>query len=210
MKGKLKKDQFLFLFFAFLGITLIVLLSCLIILFRYQEKQEENFYKSYQSYVIAREMRQSSDDLTKMVRLYVLTNNKKYLDAYNEILSIRNGTSFRPVDYDQVYWDFVLDPNKRPRPYGAAISLQQLMRNQGFSQEEFDLIEESQKRSDTLVQMEEEAIHAMQGQFNNGSGDYVVTGPPNLELARRLVSDQEYMNQKAQIMEPLFIFSEKV
>ncbi|MES2199948.1 MAG: adenylate/guanylate cyclase domain-containing protein [Chlamydiota bacterium] len=210
MKMKFKKDRFLVLFFVFLGATLLVLLSCLLLLFRYQVEETENFKRSYESYVIAGEMRQSSDDLTKMVRLYVLTGDKKYVDAYNEILTIRNGVSLRPLDYDLVYWDFVLDPNKRPRPYGPAISLQQLMTLQGFSQKEFSLLKESQLRSNTLVEMEREAIHAMQGLYNNGSGDYLIKGAPNPELARRLVSNQEYMEQKAKIMEPLLTFSQEV
>ncbi len=210
MKLKFKKDRFLVLFFIFLGATLLVLLSCLLLLFNYQKEENKNFKISYESYVIAGEMRQSSDDLTKMVRLYVLTGNKKYIDAYNEILSIRNGVSLRPLNYDQIYWDLVLDPNKRPRSYGPAISLQQEMRNQGFSEKEFSLLKESQTRSNTLVEMEEEAIHAMQGLYNNGSGDYVIKGVPNLELARRLVSNQEYMEQKAKIMEPLLTFGKEV
>lgn len=210
MKFNLKKDRFLFLFFIFLGATLVVLLASLLLLFRYEMEGSKSFKKSYESYVIAREMRQSSDDLTKMVRLYVLTGNKKYVDAYHEILGIRNGVSLRPLDYDQIYWDFVLDPNKRPRLYGPAISLQQLMVSQGFSEKEFSLLKESELRSNTLVQMEEEAIHAMEGLFNNGSGDYSIKGKPNPELARRLVSNQDYMQQKARIMEPLLAFNEEV
>jgi class 3 adenylate cyclase len=205
-----KKDRFLTLFFVLLGGTLLVLLSCLLWLWQCQKDQIENFEEGYASYQIANQMRQSSDDLTKMVRLYVLTGNKKYLDAYNEILSIRNGTSPRPLDYDEIYWDFVLDPNKRPRPYGPAISLKQLMINHNFSEQEFRFLAESELKSNTLVEMEEEAIYAMQGLYDNGSGTYSVVGAPNPDLARRLVSDSQYMEQKAKIMEPLFQFDEQV
>ncbi len=210
MGFKFKRDRFLFLFFTFLGATLFVLLFCLLFLFYSQKKEEKIFQKARNSYLIAREMRQSSDDLTKMVRLYVLTGDKKYLNAYNEILAIRNGTSSRPIRYDEIYWDFVLDPEKRPRPYGKAVSLKQEMINEGFSDKETDLIEESQKRSDTLVRMETEAIYAMQGLYNNGSGNYSIPGAPNPELARRLVSNDEYMQQKALIMKPLLVFERTV
>ena len=210
MRMHFKKDRFLTLFFIFLGTMLIILLSCLIWLWRCQKEQVRNFEEGYASYVIASQMRQSSDDLTKMVRLYVLTGDKKYLDAYNEILSIRNGTSPRPLNYDEIYWDFVLDPKKRPRPYGSAVSLKQLMISHNFSQKEFDLLEESERRSNTLVEMEQEAIYAMQGLFDNGSGSYSVVGTPNPELARRLVSDSQYMEQKAKIMEPLLVFNQQV
>ena len=38
-------------------------------------------------------MRQSSNDLTQMVRLYVSTGQPRYRDYYNEILAIRDGTA---------------------------------------------------------------------------------------------------------------------
>jgi|GEM_PF-2943652 len=210
MKMKFKKDKYLVLFFVFLGSTLVFLLGCLLLLWSCEKAQQKELQKSIESYSIANEVRQSSEGLTKMVRLYVLTGNKDYVKMYNEILSIRNGTSPRPLDYGEIYWDFVIDINKRPRPYGPAVSLKNLMINHGFSTKELDLLEESQSRSDTLVQMEQEAIHAMQGLYNNGAGVYSIKGEPNPNLARRLVSDNQYREQKAKIMEPLLAFSKAV
>ncbi|MGL5741816.1 MAG: hypothetical protein ACRCXC_04350 [Legionella sp.] len=48
-------------------------------------------------------MRQSSDDLTDMARMYIITGEKKYRDYYDEIMAIRNGTSPRPINYDELY-----------------------------------------------------------------------------------------------------------
>ncbi len=53
----------------------------------------------------AEELRQSSDNLTRFIRLYALTNNKEYSDNYFEIINIRNGTVARPAQYHNVYWD---------------------------------------------------------------------------------------------------------
>jgi len=45
----------------------------------------------YQSLSLADELRQSSDDLTRMVRSYVITGDHLYKQNYQEILDIRDG-----------------------------------------------------------------------------------------------------------------------
>lgn len=210
MKLTFKKDRFLIFFFISLAFVLFILLCSILFIWQIEKTEILNEKEAQTSLVIAQDMRQSSDDLTKMMRLYVLTSDKKYLDYYFEILSIRNGTSPRPINYDQIYWDFVLDNQKRPTPYGKARSLKQIMIDHGFSKEEMALIEESQKESDTLVSLEVEAMNAMEGRFNNGSGDYTVIGEPDPSLARALVSGPAYMSEKAKIMKPLLVFSKEV
>ena len=53
-------------------------------------------------------MRQSSNDLTRMVRLYATTGDARYRRYYDEILAIRRGEAPRPRDYDSSFWDRVL------------------------------------------------------------------------------------------------------
>ena len=53
----------------------------------------------YQSFLLADELRQSSDDLTRMARTYVVTGNPLYKTYYQHILDIRNGASPRPVQF---------------------------------------------------------------------------------------------------------------
>lgn len=205
-----ESDPFLSWFFTFLGMLLLVVSGSLLLLFDFQKQEKRAYENARISYAIVQEMRQSSEDLTKTVRLYVLTGDPKYLQAYEEILSIRNGTSARPLRYDRIYWDLAFDTKERPRPYGKAISLEQEMKEAGFSEKETELIRESWKRSETLVSMEREAIGAVRGLYNNGAGEYVIHGAPDLALARRLVSDPEYIGQKRRIMEPLATFEEEI
>ena len=61
----------------------------------------------YRSYLLADELRQSSDDLTRLARTYVVTGDQAYEAQYNAVLDIRNGKAPRPVDYHRIYWDFV-------------------------------------------------------------------------------------------------------
>ncbi|MBF4432532.1 methyl-accepting chemotaxis protein, partial [Vibrio anguillarum] len=53
----------------------------------------------YQSYQAADELRQSSDDLTRLGRTYVLTGDETYEKMYMDILAIRNGDKPRPQNY---------------------------------------------------------------------------------------------------------------
>lgn len=79
----------------------------------------------YRSYLLADELRQSSDDLTRLARTYVVTKDEKYEQEYQDILDIRSG--------------------KKPRPDGSAVPLLSLMTQLGFSEMEFDKLNESQK-----------------------------------------------------------------
>jgi hypothetical protein len=79
------------------------------------------------SILLAGELRQSSDDLTRMVRTYVVTGNPLYQQHYREILAIRDGKAPRPVDYQSSYWDLVLGDDRRPQLSAPAPSLLQRM-----------------------------------------------------------------------------------
>ena len=50
-----------------------------------------------QSLQLANALRQSSDDLTRMVRTYVVTGDPVYKQQYHAILDIRNGKTPRPA-----------------------------------------------------------------------------------------------------------------
>ena len=88
----------------------------------------------FNSYILADELRQSSDDLTRMARAYVATGNSEFEREYWAILDIRNGKIPRPVDYNRIYWDFVIATGEKPRPDGETISLRDLMIKEGFDQ----------------------------------------------------------------------------
>ena len=105
----------------------------------------------YSSYLLADEMRQSSDDLTRLARTYVVTGDAKWEQQYFEILDIRNGKKPRPAQYEKIYWDFKaadIDPGKGG---GATVSLNDLMKQAGFTEAEFGKLKEAEAKSNTLV-----------------------------------------------------------
>lgn len=170
---------------------------------------------SYQllSYKLADELRQSSDDLTRLVRSYVATGDKSYKDQYMAVVDIRAGKRVRPVDYYRIYWDFVAGGVDKPRADSKElISLEDLMKKNGFSAEEFKKLKESSARSNGLIELETKAMNAVDGIFEDDSGNFTIKGEPDFKMAMDLVNGKQYHKYKAEIMKPLddfFVLMEK-
>lgn len=162
----------------------------------------------YRSYLLADELRQSSDDLTRLARTYAVTGDAKYEKQYFDILDIRNGKKPRPEHYERIYWDFVAAGIDKPQPDGATASLQALMKEAGFSEQEFAKLKEAQNNSDALVKNETIAMNAVKGLFDDSTGQFTKKGDPDLELARKLTHDENYHKYKAQVMKPVDEFLE--
>ncbi|PWC87241.1 chemotaxis protein [Azospirillum sp. TSH100] len=157
----------------------------------------------YNSYLLADELRQSSDDLTRLARTYVITGDAKYETQYWDVLAIRNGQKPRPLAYHRIYWDFVAASGTRPRDDGPAVPLQTLMEQAGFTAPEFGKLKQAQANSDGLVKLETKAMNAVKGLFDDGRGNYTVKKDPDFELARNLMHSKEYHAFKSQIMAPV-------
>ena len=155
------------------------------------------------SFQLADELRQSSDDLTRMARTYVVTGDETYERRYWTILGIRNGELPRPVDYNRLYWDLVTADNPKPRPDGPAESLRSLMLKTGFTEAELAKLTSAQHYSDALVATERVAMNAVKGLYDDGTGHFTVKGAPDRELARRLMFDEAYHRNKTNIMKPI-------
>lgn len=54
------------------------------------------------SLLLADELRQSSDDLTRFARTYVTTGDDRYEGYFNQVLAIRNGEMKRPEGYEGI------------------------------------------------------------------------------------------------------------
>lgn len=170
------------------------------------KKVDEMARIRYQSYQAADELRQSSDDLTRLGRTYVVTADDTYEKMYMDILAIRNGQKPRPENYHTIYWDLVLNYGQKPKPDGQRVSLEQMMENLGFSESEFKLLQQAQKNSDALVNMEVKAMNAVKGLYPDSSGNYTRRGEPDLVMAASLLHSKEYHQEKAKIMAPIDAF----
>jgi diguanylate cyclase (GGDEF)-like protein/PAS domain S-box-containing protein len=163
----------------------------------YAEKQSDRAHEQrYQSRLLAEELRQSSDDLTRMVRTYVLTDDPGYKQHYLDILDIRDGRKPRPVRYDDIYWGLVGVDGKTPRPDSDdRVALLDMMRQAGFGEDEFRKLAQAKANSDRLTSIEFAAMALIES-----------AGPRQEERrlrATRMLHDAAYQQAKAGIMQPL-------
>lgn len=160
--------------------------------------------RRYISYRLADELRQTSDDLTRMTRAYAATSDERFEEYVRQILDIRSGARPRPEDYHTIYWDYYVASKEPPRDAGDPIALRKLMEEEGFTNKEFALMLNSETNSNYLADtIEKEAIEAVKGNFKDETGQYTVQDEPDLETARRLLYSDEYHESKAEVMRPI-------
>lgn len=168
--------------------TLIVFLSIAVILAAYnQKKMIEAQEIRLQSSLLAEELMQSSKELTRLARTYVVTGQSKYEDQYWYLLDVRNG--------------------KKPRSDGKLVPLKTLMEQLGFTDAEFSKLKEVEEKSNGLVSTETKAMNAVKGLFEDEVGKYTVQKSPDFTLARNLMHDEQYHNYVEEIMKPFSEFN---
>ena len=172
------------------GVIVIVVIFFLLYAWSVKNVEKANDMR-YQSLSLAEELRQSSNDLTRMVRTYVATNNPLYKKYYQDIIDIRNGTLPRPKNYDKMYWDFAMSGDTLPDATEAT-SLLGLMKKAGFSEQELQKLSASKSHSDKLTEIEFNAMKLLESS---------VTGDKNKALS--ILYDDTYHLAKSAIMTPI-------
>ncbi|MGD9623788.1 MAG: response regulator [Arcobacter sp.] len=198
---KLKK-----LFMLLFILNTLLFISVAIVINKYQKSTinlEDAYNMQYKSLILADELRQSSDDLTRMARTYVITGNPMFEEQYKTVLAIRNGELPRPKRYNGIFWDFLTLQGNKPKLDGEKIPLRDLMRNANFPDSELNMLFTSQNESDDLTKLEHKAMNAIKGKFLDKDGNYTIKGEPDFALARELMHSKEYHEAKIRIMEPL-------
>jgi methyl-accepting chemotaxis protein len=157
----------------------------------------------YASYQLANELRQSSDDLTRLARTYVVSGEAKWEQQYLEVVDIRSGKKPRPIGYERLYWDFRAADLPAGDGEGKAEALTDRMKAAGFTEAEFDKLREAQKNSDDLVRTETIAMNLLKGLADDGNGNYTRKVEPDPVKARAMMHDLAYHQYKAKIMRPI-------
>jgi diguanylate cyclase (GGDEF)-like protein/PAS domain S-box-containing protein len=183
-----------------LVLAMFVVFAILFVIYVRSEKQIDRANEQrLQSHLLADELRQSSDDLTRMVRSYVITANPIYKQHYQEILDIRDGKISRPLNYHNIYWDLVLADDQRPRlDSGQKIALLDLMGQAGFTEEEFDRLATAKANSDRLTNVEFAAMKLIEST--------AIPTDANRLKAIQMLNDAAYHQAKADIMQPISEF----
>lgn len=146
---------------------------------------------------LAGQLRQTSDDLTRMARTYTATGDVRFKGWFREILAIRDGRSPRPERYDEIYWDVVVTGAARPTPFGPPVAFDVLAERTGYTADELALLKTARARSDTLAVTEQQAfalVDTTAGTPAAAAGRAEATG---------MLYDQSYLAAKAAIMQPI-------
>ena len=150
----------------------------------------------HESLILANELRQSSDDLTRMARSYVATGNPVYRQYYQDVIAIRDGKKSRPSTYPLVYWELILADKSPPLQQNEqSIALLELMRQAGFTAHELQVLADAKARSDAQSGMELRAMSLLDAGNENSE--------TQRDLAMTLLFGKEYDVIKAAIMQPI-------
>lgn len=150
----------------------------------------------FAAHALGNELRQSSDDLSRMARAYATSGFPIYRRYYDEILAIRDGLAERPLNYHEIYWDLVLSDNQRPRPSsGKKISFQDLIRQAKISEAEYQKLSLALENSNRLSVFERQAMDQVEA-LRNGSSTSTID-----PIA--ILTSEDYRATKASIMWPI-------
>ncbi|HTJ55659.1 MAG TPA: ATP-binding protein [Nitrosospira sp.] len=159
--------------------------------------------RRYQALMLADELLQSSDDLTRMSRTYVITGDPIYKHYFMEIYDIRRGIRPRPLNYTPAYWHLVAAGRAPAFEPGEAVPMLEMLRRAGFSEEEYALMRKALENSEALAELEKQAFAAVEGFREDGTGSFTVRAKPDRARAIQLLFGKGYTAHKADIMEPI-------
>jgi len=197
-KGLNSPSKFQSYLYAMFSIVILLLCSFIVVVFeqaRYQQAVESRTT----SIRLAEELRQSSIDLARLVRTYVITGNPEYKEQFNAVVEIRDGKRPRPLDYSVAYWDIKAlekdEAKHKIEAQGEAIALVELMRQAGVTEAELANLKKSKAKSDELVEIEHKAMALIE--------EDVPTLPEKRNRALSMLADTSFLTMKAQIMRPI-------
>ncbi len=204
------RSFFLFFFFA-----LILLASANLalgfLLGKADEARIESERQKDQITSLSEELVISSQWATRFARGYVATRDPRRLRWHDEIVAILNGSLARPQDYGVEYWDLVaggLAPEPDANAKGLSLENQFLQLN--LTVEEFNLLKKAEELFFKMATTEAIAMHAVNGEFDDGTGAFAKKGKPDPALADRLLYSDSYGKQNGDLARLVYDFTQKV
>lgn len=179
----MKLKNLFVIFYSVLIAGLVITSLLAISMLRNQKELIASQNLHFKSYILANELRQSSDDLSRYCKTYILTEDTLWETKYWAILSIRNG--------------------KKPRPDGRTIALIDSLKKLGLTEDEFNKLKEAELNSNELVKTEMRAFNAVKGLFEDSSGRFTIKRKPDTEFAHKLLFDKKYYSDKERIIVPI-------
>ncbi|MEO8991991.1 MAG: EAL domain-containing protein [Nitrosospira sp.] len=164
--------------------------------------------RRYRSLLLAGELFQSSEDLTRMARTYVTTGDTVYKRYFFDILDIREGIKARVQNYPSTYWHLADAGKKTAAELSKPVSLFEMMRNEGLGQMESTLLWEAKIKSDKLTILEKQAIAGVDELQEGGDKNKLANHwSPERQLSIDLLFGERYAAEKAGVMAPIRKFT---
>ncbi len=175
------------IFFAMIITFLFVLGIFSFLMYQNQRGLSNILQKQFNSYEIANELKQSSENLTRYCRTFVETGDFNWEKKFREVLDIRNGIA--------------------PRPDGRIISLTDSIKKLNFTETENDKLKKAEDYSNELAITEITAINASKGLYADANGNFTIKRKPDKEFARRIVFGNKFHSDKEKIMSTIGDFN---
>lgn len=142
------------------------------------------------------ELKQSSAELTNNVRLFAVTGDKQYQDAYNAVLNERSGKIPRF--------------NERKLFPGESHALLQLLGRYGVSDVELGYVREAENLSNKLVPLEEEAMRLTQSAIDGKASPVALKDSPERQQAMGLLYQGTYIVDLVPIVQSMNKFTSEL
>lgn len=188
--------------FGFMAFIVMITITVNLLL-QGQQRNSEIEYRKYESFNLAVELKQSSDDLTRFARTYAVTGKPEYEHYFQTIIAIRDGKQAHPDSYTHSYWDHVAAGIVKLNQDGELYSIEQRMIDLGLSEEEITRLSDAKRESDDLINLEDIAMNAVKGLYKDEKGLFTIEGKPDLAMAVKLLHGKEYHDAKTKIMKPI-------
>lgn len=142
----------------------------------------------------------SSQWQTRFARTYTYNKDPKRLLWYGKINDILDGKLARPENYGFDYWELVaggLIP--APEITKGAQTIEERFRQAKASPEEMAKLQEVRALFSKMGITELTAMHAVNGEFSDSTGNFGKSGKPDAELGRQLLSSEQYNKDNASL-----------
>ncbi|MGD9656293.1 MAG: adenylate/guanylate cyclase domain-containing protein [Methylocystis sp.] len=185
-------------FFSIFFLLLVALaggnLALGVFLERAQQDLENSHHELQSLTALAEDLVFSSQWQTRFARGYISNNDPRRVEWYNIIAGILNGEVARPNVYNFGYWDLVnggIIPPPAKKSDGA-VSIEDRFLNQNITAHELNKLKEARSFLERVVAIERAAMHAADGEFDDGGGAFSRKGKPDRALATKLLFSAEY------------------
>jgi len=190
----MKLRTFFSIFFLFLVALAGANLALGIFLEKAQQDLETSHRELHSLTTLAEDLVFSSQWQTRFARGYISNNDPRRVEWYNIISAILNGEVARPKDYNFGYWDLVnggIIPPPEKKKEGA-VSIEDRFLSQNITALELNKLKEARSYLEKVVAVERAAMHAVDGEFDDGAGTFSRKGKPDRVFATKLLFSDEY------------------